>query len=264
MPGRIAIVVPCFNEEARLPDEAFARFGAEHPEVDFVMVDDGSTDGTVDLLRKLEGRLPGRVQVVALAGNRGKAEAVRQGMRAAFRSEAEREDSEGAEPEYVGYWDADLAAPLDELPAFVRVLERHPGAVLAMGSRVQLLGRRIERRALRHYPGRVFATLASETLGLAVYDTQCGAKLFRNTEEVRALFEEPFVVGWTFDVELLARLIAGRARSGGPAVEVSVHEVPLRRWVDLGESKVRPLDFLRALWELARIRRRYFRIEENR
>ena len=248
MPGTI-IVVPCFNEAERLRTDEFARFAAAVPPTGFVMVNDGSTDGTLEILRKLEERDPGRLVVLDLQPNRGKAEAVRAGMRHALRQDCR----------YAGYWDADLATPLAEIPRFVEVLEERSEYDLVMGSRVRLLGRSIERRPVRHYLGRVFATAASTLLRLPVYDTQCGAKLFRNTAEVAALFEEPFATRWIFEVEFIARWI--RARRGGsrPHVAESIYELPLRQWHDVAGSKVRALDFPKAMVELLRIHRRYLR-----
>jgi len=155
------------------------------------------------------------------------------------------------------YWDADLATPLDEIPRFLRLLEEHPERQIAFGARVQLLGRSIRRSALRHYLGRVFATAASSVLGIPVYDTQCGAKLFRVSAELAALFEEPFCTNWIFDVEIIARLIRARRRTGGPGAEGVILEIPLRQWHDVGGSKVGPLDFFRGFAELVRIYRRY-------
>src|SRR5215471_4433212 len=71
----------------------------------------------------------------------------------------------------VGFWDADLAAPLDAIRDILGTFDRHPQVELVMGSRVKLLGRSIERSAARHYLGRVFATLALNVLDLSVYDT---------------------------------------------------------------------------------------------
>jgi hypothetical protein len=159
---------------------------------------------------------------------------------------------------YAGYWDADLATPLDEIPRFLSVLEDSPGFEVVFGARVQLLGRAIERSSTRHYAGRVFATLASLTLGIPVYDTQCGAKLFRNSSTTRALFAEPFCSNWVFDVEILARMLQGQTR-GGPRVSDVIHELPLRSWTDVAGSKVSALDFPKALAELWRIRSRYLR-----
>jgi dolichyl-phosphate beta-glucosyltransferase len=122
---------------------------------------------------------------------------------------------------------------------------------------VQLLGRTIQRRLYRHYIGRVFATAASGVLSLPVYDTQCGAKLFRVSPSIRALFAEPFLGRWTFDVEIIARLTRQCAGEGRRACDV-MYELPLDEWRDIDGSKVRPLDFLTALIELVRIRRRYF------
>jgi dolichyl-phosphate beta-glucosyltransferase len=136
------------------------------------------------------------------------------------------------------------------------VLEERPEIEVVLGSRVRLLGRRIERRAARHYLGRVFATGASLTLGLPVYDTQCGAKLLRATASTRQVFATPFLARWVFDVELLARY--GQAVAGqAPPLERRVYELPLQQWTDVAGSKVRPWDFVRSGLQLLRIWRSY-------
>ncbi len=157
-----------------------------------------------------------------------------------------------------GYWDADLATPLAVIPRFCDLLAARPEVAIVMGARVKLLGRRIERWEVRHYLGRVFATAASMTLRLAVYDTQCGAKLFRATPETRRLFAEPFLTRWVFDVELLMRFVRGREAAGlDPAA--AIYEWPLDEWRDVPGSKVRAWDFFRAFVELMRIARKYRR-----
>jgi glycosyltransferase involved in cell wall biosynthesis len=243
------IVVPCFNEARRLRADAFSAYCARVPDVDFLFVDDGSADETLARLRELERALPGRVAVLALAPNRGKAEAVRQGICAAFKSGAE----------LVGYWDADLATPLDEIARFRAVLATHPRVALVLGARVQMLGRLVRRRPIRHYLGRIFATGVSLFLQLPIYDSQCGAKLMRNDAAMAKLFDEPFCVNWTFDVELLARLIRLRGRS---AARESLYELPLERWEDVAGSKVGAGDFAVAFMEIARLWRRYGRGSE--
>lgn len=247
--ARLVVVVPCFNEERRLDAAAFRSFDRESLGLRFCFVNDGSRDGTLALLRRLVDEHPGLGSVLDLGSNHGKAEAVRRGLLAALDTGAS----------YVGFWDADLATPLDELPRFERVLDERPEVEIALGSRVRLLGRHIERRAVRHYLGRVFATGASTTLGLAVYDTQCGAKLFRATPRLRALLAEPFLTSWVFDVEILARYVRSlRGDSGLPAAE-RIYELPLRRWTDVPGSKVRAWDFVRSAVELLRIWNAYVR-----
>lgn len=245
--ARHAIVVPCFNEERRLKTDEFLAYARAHDEVGFVFVDDGSTDGTRRVLEDLRTRMPDRFDVLVLERNAGKAEAVRRGVLHATRGQ----------PETFGFWDADLSTPLDEIQPFVDLLAQRPELMVIMGSRVKLLGRAIERKRMRHYLGRVFATCASTVLGLPVYDTQCGAKVFRNARGTRWAFRTPFLSRWLFDVELLARLgLLGRRR---PAYDTHacVYERPLTTWRDVAGSKIKLTDWFKASWELVRIGCRY-------
>jgi dolichyl-phosphate beta-glucosyltransferase len=245
---RTTIVVPCYNEEARLDLAEFERHLARRPDLQLLFVNDGSSDGTATLIRGFVERFPGRVELLELEKNSGKAEAVRRGMMAAVRGEAAA----------VGFWDADLATPLAEVDRFNRLLEEDEELEVVIGSRVKLLGRRIDRKASRHYLGRVAATLVSVSLALPVYDTQCGAKLFRNRGLLETTFAEPFLSRWLFDVEVLVRYRRA-ARAAGAALEQLVVEYPLHSWQDVHGSKVGPLDFARTLVDLMRIVRRYGR-----
>jgi len=241
--ARTTLVVPCYNEAARLDRDAFSSAVLNEPNLHLLFVNDGSTDGTREVLEEVCARAPAQMSRIDMPRNSGKAEAVRSGMLRALNSEAS----------YLGFWDADLATPLDAVPAFAHIFDRDPSILLVMGSRVKLLGRHIDRRMARHYLGRVFATFASMTLGLAVYDTQCGAKLFRKTLHLSRVFSRPFAANWTFDVEILARLLAIQRLGGGFRVESSTVEYPLEKWTDVKGSKVSPLDFVIALAEVARI-----------
>ena len=243
---RIVVVVPCYNEAGRLKAEALLQATQSWPNLSFVLVDDGSTDATAQQLASLRDQAPRAFDVISLPTNQGKAEAVRQGMLRAFEHS----------PALVGYFDADLATPLSEIARMAEFFEA-PNVHLVMGSRVKLLGRHVSRSPLRHYLGRVFASSASLILGLDVYDTQCGAKLLRNTPSMRTLFARPFSVTWTFDVELLARLSSLARRGEIPTPEQSVVEHPVSEWRDVEGSKLRPHAAVRAVAELVRLRRMY-------
>ena len=241
----ICVVVPCYNEAGRLPVGEFLSFLDGNQHIAFCFVNDGSLDTTRDVLAELRRRGPDeRVQVVNLERNRGKAEAVRAGVLHAL---AWRQF------DYVGYLDADLATPLSELNHLL-TYEPGPGRFeVICGSRIRRLGARIERSAVRHVLGRVFATFASMVLQLPVYDTQCGAKLIRADLSARIL-DQPFVSRWLFDVEILARTVRllGRAQANE-----LILEVPLRAWKESGKSRIRMRDFLTAPMDLLKIYARY-------
>jgi dolichyl-phosphate beta-glucosyltransferase len=234
------LVVPCFNEAARLDFARLTTLLEADREVSLLFVNDGSTDDTRDRLQSCARDYPARASVLDLRENVGKAEAVRQGMLAAL--------ARGAD--LVGYYDADLATPPDDMLGIIAHLDTE-GVEAAIGARVALLGRDIDRRASRHYLGRVFATAASAALGLRVYDTQCGAKVFAAGPALRAALAEPFLSRWVFDVELIGRLDR-YPRAVRDDVSWIV-EVPLRRWRDVGVSKLRGPAMLRAIADLARV-----------
>jgi len=231
------VVVPCFNEAQRL-DVSRLDALAEAAGARVLAVDDGSTDTTPELLVKLADADPDRYQVVSLPDNRGKGEAVRRGLVDAIAGGAG----------VVAYCDADFATPPTEVARLVAAVRGDDGLDVAIGSRVAMLGAEIDRSAVRHYGGRLFATAASLVLGVDVYDTQCGAKAFRVTDGLRAALAQPFVSRWAFDVELLGRLMQS------PGCRDRCIEVPLRVWREPGGSKLTTWAGLVAAVDLLRIR----------
>ncbi len=243
------IVVPCYNEAERLDVDVFAKFATTRPWLNFLFVDDGSTDGTANLFATAEQRSPDQVRIVLLEENSGKAEAVRRGLLTAFELGTD----------LAGFWDADLATPLAEIDIFRQRFESQPELEVAIGSRIQMLGTHIERKPIRHYFGRVAATTVSLILGIPVYDTQCGAKLMRSTPRVREIFAKPFVTRWAFDVEILARWLVARRFAPSVEVDYGLVEIPLDEWIDVPGSKLRLGDFVAAPLALWRIYREYGR-----
>jgi dolichyl-phosphate beta-glucosyltransferase len=247
-PGRRScIVVPCYNEARRLQSAAFREFAERSDDTLLIFVDDGSTDETAATVEAMRSGLEHAIHLLTLGPNRGKAEAVRQGILFAL-------DQFG--PSVVGFWDADLATPLEAIRQLQNVLVERKDIEMVFGARVKLLGRHVQRRAIRHYLGRVFATAVSAVLEMPIYDTQCGAKLFRVRNETRSIFESPFLSKWVFDVEILARyklLYEGEQKR----LVDAIYEYPLETWVDVAGSKVRAGDFFVALLDIVRIRGKY-------
>lgn len=244
---RVSLVIPCYNEAARLDVQQFRRYLAENNQTRIVFVDDGSTDNTTDVLERVRKGYEDCTEILRTGQNRGKAEAVRLGLMHAL---------DNFQQEIVGYWDADLATPLESVSRFLGVLDSRPQIEMVFGSRVKLLGRHVERRAVRHYLGRVFATVVSQMLRLPIYDTQCGAKLFRVMPTTRQVFADPFLSRWVFDVEMIARYL--KLYGNSPKhLEQIIYEYPLETWTDIPGSKVRPKDFFKAFQDLVTINRKY-------
>ena len=156
--------------------------------------------------------------------------------------------------DFIGFWDADLATPLSEIPRFIHIAADHDYKVVT-GLRLLRLGAGVRRKKLRHYLGRCFATAASVMLGLPVYDTQCGAKLYR-TDVVPTLFSEKFITRWLFDVEILARYIVAYGRT---AATNEIYEHPVFAWEDVAGSRLKFHDFFKAPMEMLKIKHKYLK-----
>lgn len=227
----MAIVVPCYNEEKRLDFDAFATFMGQYKDIHVVFVNDGSTDDTITILKSISQRFPEQATILNLEQNRGKAEAVRQGLLHAIK-EGNR---------YVGYWDADLATSLSAITEFGTLIRRDGEHTVVIGVRLRLLGHNIQRKLSRRIFSRAFNLVARASLRLNIRDTQCGAKLFEVDEDLRASLRQPFEAGWLFDIELLHRLIARKK------TRAFIYEHPLFSWSEVDGSKVSMIKSLRAV-----------------
>ena len=189
---KVGLVVPCYNEADRLRGDDFVDFLSTHPQYQILFVNDGSSDATHKVISKLATENP-NIHALDLPNNQGKAEAVRTGILHTL---------EHWDLDIVGFLDADLATPLEEILQFERLMNQHHQYHIVLGSRWKRLGSKIERSTVRHYLGRIFATVVSLMFNLSVYDTQCGAKLMRSQHLAR-VFKERFISPWFFDIEIL-------------------------------------------------------------
>lgn len=232
----LSVVIPAYNEQGRLPallaalaegaDEAVERAGMKLVEV--LVVDDGSTDRTREILREA-GLAAGAVKpVFAYEENRGKGAAVAAGVAR-------------ARGEYVLLADVDLSTPLEELPKLTAAIGR--GADVAIGSRA-VPGAVVE-RGPRHRKllGESFNGVVRLLTGLRLRDTQNGFKLFPAAAAKRLLAEQT-CPGFAFDVELLMR--ADRAG-------LRIDEVPIVYRHDSRSSVRVGSAGARMLWDVSRL-----------
>ena len=231
----VTLIVPCKDEANRLEQTAFLEAVAEMPELSLLFVNDGSTDTTDEIVSHL-AHASAAIAAIHLPKNGGKAEAVRAGVTYLL--------AQGGTG-LIGFWDADLATPLEDVRRFVAVFERDPTAEMVIGSRWPHLGASVERRGIRDLMGKIMKFLIRRVLSAPVYDTQCGAKVMTR-ELARDVFARKFISPWLFDVELFRRM--GRRR-----ILRGVKELPLDSWRDIAGSKMTLGGVLRSLVDLVRI-----------
>jgi glycosyltransferase involved in cell wall biosynthesis len=227
----LSIVIPSYNEEARLPrglEKIRAYVAAHHPDAEVIVVDDGSKDGTAQVVEEWQREWPA-LRLVPNGRNRGKGYSVRHGMLE-------------ARGRIALFTDADLSAPIDEAEKLLAALG---DADVAIGSRAvdrNLIA--VHQSRLREFAGIVFNRCVRLFTGLSFQDTQCGFKAFR-TEPSRVIFEQQRIERFGFDPEIL--FLA--KRHGLRAVEVPV------RWAHDPATKVHVVrDSMNMFLDLAVIR----------
>jgi len=236
---KTCIVIPCYNEASRLEWKIFSDYAGEHPNVHFLFVNDGSSDATGEILAAMSEKNKGQFACINRAYNLGKAQSVREGVLYSL---------SWREFDYIGYFDADLATPLEEIDWLLNHLQEDPDIVLAFGSRRKTRKNMIERNALRHNLGRLYAGFITGLLSLDIYDTQCGAKIFK-TSTAKQIFQSPFIDRWLFDVEIFCRI----KKMTGKKARAVIKEVVLRRWEEKGHSRIRKIDILKLPVKTVRI-----------
>ena len=231
---KITIIIPFYNEEKRIEIERFHQIFNNYLQYDFILVDDGSTDDTSIILNEFKNKFP-NLTILKLDKNVGKAEAIRAAVLSISNAD------------FIVYYDADLATPFSELEKLIQFTVLHQNYKMVMGARIKLIGNGVKRSLKRHYFGRIFATIVSQfVLKVAVYDTQCGAKVI-DFKIAKLIFSKPFLSKWLFDVELLKRLQKIHNLN-----EV-VKEIPLENWTEIGNSKIKVIDFFKIPFELLKI-----------
>lgn len=225
----ISIVVPAYNEQKRIGStlqKMHAYLSRHFDNYEIIVVDDGSTDSTRDVLKRQPHK---HVRVISYKPNRGKGYAVRTGVFA-------------AKYDYVLFSDADLSTPIEEVGKFMKEIDNYD---FLIASRNMNGSHRVENQSvLRRIAGRVFNCVIKVLLFGSVSDTQCGFKLFKK-EAIKPLFGRQTLDGFAFDVELLciARKLGLRFK-----------EIPVY-WYDDTDSRVRTFsDSLRMFKEVVKIK----------
>ena len=234
---QVCIVIPCYNESRRLLIEDYIDAYNKYINFDFLFVNDGSTDITLDVISTLMETRELRMSVINLENNVGKGEAVRVAM-----LEANGRNKYGI----IGFLDADLSISFYEVDRQLKYFS-NSSTEFVFASRVQTLGSNIKKKFYRHLLGRVFATFASTALNIKVYDTQCGSKFFRS-DLVERIFSKKFISRWIFDIEIFFRLKMIKSK-----MQKTCKEVPLESCVHVEGSKLKLSYYLIFPYDLIRI-----------
>ena len=228
-PG-LSLIIPAYNEQARLPytlSELEAYFCREHIDCEVIVVDNGSQDATSAVVQQATARFP--ALRLLRTDRRGKGRAVRTGALAAH-------------GDVVLFGDADLSWSVEDLPRFAALVSH--GEPVVIGSREGIGARRIGEPIYRHLMGRVFNRVVQALAVRGIEDSQCGFKAFR-ADAARAIFSRQRIDGFGFDVEVLYL-----ARRLGFDIRV----VPLR-WEHKENSRVAPIrDTLLMLSDVVAVR----------
>ena len=224
---KLTLFVPLYNEAKRPNVEEYISSISQLQGLNLVLVNDGSSDDTSTILKRLRGS---NIEIVDFPTNQGKGEALRNAMREYLLQN---------EVEIVGYLDCDGAFPKSAVETFLRTgAEKIQSGnfQVCIASRIMLSGRDVVREAKRHYISRILITLIGFRYSFMPYDSQSGLKIFRVTHVLTDSLKNPFRTKWLFDIELLSRL-------DRMSHEKLIWEEPVMAWADKPGSHLRLRNF---------------------
>lgn len=176
----LTVISPVYRNESTLPELARQVFAAAEPlfaRVEYVFVNDGSPDGSREVLRVLCGS-DRRVRAINFARNFGQHTAIMAGLRAAG-------------GDYVFVIDADLEESPGDLPVFCQEMRR--------GGHEIVVGRRTNRRLspLRSVTSRLYTHIFNAVSDIRIIDNVTSMRLMtrRYVDFLTRFDERPFLGG---------------------------------------------------------------------
>ena len=234
----LSIIVPLFNEEEKLKniEKILSFFKREKLIFEIILVNDGSTDSTLSLVKEFVRKNSQYAKVISYKKNHGKGFTIKKGTVA----------SKG---KWILFTDIDLSVPLNEFKKFKKLLSVKKNKILIASRRVKGAKIIVHQSPFRENLGHTFTKLANSLLGLKCSDFTCGFKMFEK-KLAKKIFKKQRLERWAFDAEII--FIANRLRE--PILEIPV------RWKNCRDSKVKfPHDLLYSLFELCWIRLNHLR-----
>lgn len=241
-----ALIVPCYNDQHRLDADQFTDFVGRNANYAFIFVDDGSQDRTVDVLTSIQDSVGrDRVWILSLPQNRGKAEAIRQGVLLARSSDFQQNRDLG----FIGFLDAELATPLDEIGSLVSMMSDRHEVDLVIANRSVLNGHSLEANAVRNSVRSLISFVAQRTLDLPVSNPQCIVKILRYGRWLESVFGREFTNRSRYDIEILARV----RKEFGSVAGSKIFEYPVDVWDVSDRSDLGIHELMKASWQLCRL-----------
>ncbi|WP_281989602.1 response regulator [Aquimarina aggregata] len=246
----VGVVIPCYNEETRILSKEFTDFTHSNLGYHLCFVNDGSTDNTLEVLKKLSEGREDNISVYNCEKNGGKGEAVRQGV---------LHLAKDPQLDYIGYLDADLSTDFKDFDDLVKTIESSKFKIVS-GSRMSRMGANITKESARKIISKTINLIIRNILSMSFNDTQCGAKIM-DREIVNEMFREKFITKWLFDVEIFMKM---RKFYGKEKAISYICEQPLKRWIHADGSKLSMKDSVKIVGQLAQIAYHYnFKVKSN-
>lgn len=240
---RILLLIPIYNEEKRLNLDLLKDF---HSSCDLCFLDDGSTDGTSELIQKFIDT-HSKATILKSARNQGKGNILNWGYNLL------KSTGKLQKYDYIGYWDADLSVPFENLQEMLKFLRQNKNVSALFGSRRITNVTVVQHNFFRRFLSAGYSYFSKLILGHPLKDSKCGAKIFTR-EAASIAFGGMFINSWIFDLEIFFRL-----KQAG----LMVDEFPLLRWNYMRGSKLTFSDIFIAFMGLFQLKIRYKKKDKN-